>query len=122
MMMLVSSSEAVRKIMGTSDDARTLRQKSNPVPSGRETSSTRSVYPPAAHSAPPSASVRAVSTTQPSFSSAKRSPTARLISSSSSSIFTISPRPPVKYLKTCVSVYYNLLCAILQAPLYLDQN
>ena len=50
-MILVSSSEAVRKMIGTLETCRTRLQNSKPVPSGRDTSSTNKSYLPSAHNA-----------------------------------------------------------------------
>ena len=86
MMMLVSSSDAVRKIIGTFDVRRTLWQNSKPEPSGRDTSSTKRSYFPSAHSASASLSVLALSASKPCFLKAKESPVIRLRSSSKSKI------------------------------------
>ena len=79
MMMLVSSSEAVRKMIGTFDVNRTFLQNSKPEPSGNDTSRTSRAYFPSAHSVSASPSVLAISSSNPCFLKAKESPLIRLI-------------------------------------------
>ena len=89
MMMFISSSDAVRNRMGTREVRRTVRQKSKPVPSGRETSSTSRSQASLPQRAFASASVRAVVMAKPSLRNAKVSPVTRLASSSNSKMWVI---------------------------------
>ncbi len=84
--MLISSSDAVRKIIGTLEVCRTILQKSKPEPSGRETSRTSRSYRPFGQMLPASFIVLAMSSSNPCFLNARESPLTRLKSSSKSNI------------------------------------
>lgn len=86
MMMSVSSSAAVRNITGTFDTRRIFRQKSNPDPSGSDTSRITRSYFPSSHNSSASRAVRATSISYPCFLTAKESPLIRLKSSSSKKV------------------------------------
>ena len=86
MIMFISSSAAVKKMMGTLETCRTFLQNSNPVPSGRDTSSTSKSYFPSSHKLSASLRVLATTNSNPCFLNAKESPLIRLKSSSRSNI------------------------------------
>ena len=85
-MMLISSSEAVKNIIGTLETCRTFSQNSKPVPSGNDTSKTSNSYLSSPHNISASFRVLAIVNSYPCFLKAKESPLIKLKSSSRSSI------------------------------------
>src|SRR5699024_9810810 len=82
MMISVSSSAAVKNIIGTLETVRMFRHRSKPEPSGSATSKITRSYFPLFHSRPASALVRAIVSSYPCFLIAKDRPLIKLRSSS----------------------------------------